>query len=558
MLSSLFQNRTKRGLLIEINPYQILVAGIIRQRREPVTVEFAAEFERDNVAGLRQWIEGNKDLRKRWMTALCGFVSRTGILQRESLRGADLVDPIQLITTIRDQQSHRSSASSAPFKQLNAEEWTFRAVSATDGTPLPAEGAARPALLLGLPNRELHAAQQLLLDCRLMPQQLEPALLPLFGTVYQIMEQRRYPRAPVIFVIRPESTVVYVLGKEGVHTPGPAAHGLIAITQLVRKEFGLTSDAEAQRRLLNPDDDMRRRAKKVLRGLGAELRPMLDSYEMTTGQPVGDVYCPYLPPALAWLAEQLIRSIDHEPLAIDCQEWMPVAGLQLAPGLPSFGPHWLGALSLAANLGGVGNANDAISGDAADLQRPWHVDCRRSIDAPGGRFMDRQFLGGIAAGLLMLFTVIFAGWQIYVSRSLQADTRYWESQMEANRLLVDELTTDLRELNGRSDRLKRAHALMREPYQFTEFIMNLGRAQPPRLRIDRIDANEYRVVLTGSLLEPAEEASRSLGRYLEVLRRTTGIGEMFDAITATSLQREGSADVLAFEITMRHRPASTP
>lgn len=558
MLSHLFHNRTKRDLLIEINPYQILVAGIVRQRREPVTVEFAAEFERDNVAGLRQWIEGNKDLRKRWMTAICGFVSRTGILQRESLRGADLADPIQLITTIRDQQSHRSSASSAPFKQLNAEEWTFRAVNATDGTPLPAEGAARPALLMGLPNRELHGVQQLLLDCRLMPEQLEPSLLPLFGTLYRIMEQRRYPRAPVIFVIRPESTVVYVLGKEGVHTPGPVAHGLTAITQQVRKEFNLASDAEAQRRLQNPDDDMRRRAKKLLRGLATELRPMLDSYEMTTGQPVGDIYCPYLPPALAWLAEQLIRSIDHEPLAIDCHEWMPMAGLQTAPGLPSFGPHWLGALSLAANLGGAGVAADALPGETANLQRPWHVDCRRSIEAPGGRWLGREFLSGAAAVLLMLLAVTLAGWQGYVSRSLQADTRYWEDQMDANRRLVDELTASLRELNGRSDRLKQAHGLMREPYQFTEFIMNLGRVQPPRLRIDRIDANDHRVILTGSLLEPAEDASRSLGRYLEILRRTPGIGEMFDAITATSLQREGGADVLAFEITMRHRPTPTP
>jgi hypothetical protein len=309
---------------------------------------------------------------------------------------------------------------------------------------------------------------------------------------------------------------------------------------------------------LNPDDDMRRRARKLLRGLGTELRPMLDSYEMTTGQPVGDIYCPYLPPALAWLAEQLIRSIDHEPLAIDCQEWMPMAGLQTAPGLPSFGPHWLGTLSLAANLGGAGGAADALPGVSADLQRPWHVDCRRSIEAPGGRWLGPGFLGGAAAALLMLLAVTLAGWQGYVSRSLQADTRYWEDQMDTNRRLVDELTASLGELGRRSDRLKQAHALMGEPYQFTEFIMNLGRVQPPRLRIDRIEANDPRVVLTGSLLEPAEDASRSLGRYLEVLRHTPGIGEMFDAITATSLQREGGADVLAFEITMRHRPTPTP
>jgi hypothetical protein len=71
------------------------------------------------------------------------------------------------------------------------------------------------------------------------------------------------------------------------------------------------------------------------------------------------------------------------------------------------------------------------------------------------------------------------------------------------------------------------------------------------MRIDRIEANENRVLLSGSLLEPAEDASRSLGRYMDTLRRTPQIGDLFSSIGATSLQREGDADSLMFEVTMR-------
>lgn len=550
MLSRLLQGRAGRSLVIEVTPYQTQVLGINRPGRGPVTIEFAAEFDRHNVAALRLWLEGKKEFRKGWMSVVCGFVPRSGIVQRETLQAADLENTEQLIATIRDLQVRRTAVSSAPFQQLNAESWTFRAVNAASGTPLPPDTVKRPALLVGLANEELHEMQQHLLDCRLMPQHLEPSLLPLFGAMYQLMELRRYPRAAVIFAIRPENTAVYILGKEGVHTMGPAPLGLNSLVHQVRKEFGLENDAEAMRRLMSPDEELRLRSRKLLRGLGTALRPLLDSYEMTTGQPVGDVYCPYLPPALAWLAEPLVNVVGHEQLAIDCQEWMPAAGLQPAPGLPAFAPHWLGTLSLAGNLSETTSAAEAGT-RRTPFERPWHVDCRRSIEAPGQRLVGRNFLAGAAAVILLLFTLTVTAWQAYVTRSLRADTAYWQKEMATNQGLVDELTASLTSLKSHTARVNQAHALMREPYQATEFLMNLGRVLPPRIRIDRIDANESRVVLTGSVLEPAEDASRSLGRYMDTLRRTAGIGELFSSISATSLQRENLTDTLAFEITLR-------
>ncbi|HWA27889.1 MAG TPA: hypothetical protein VG734_19695 [Lacunisphaera sp.] len=552
----MFQRFTKsRSLLIEINPHQVLVAGIVRQRRGPVTIEFAAEFDRENTAALRLWIEGKKDLRKKWMTAVCGFISQRGLLQRETLRATDLTNPAQLITTIRDKQTLHFSPSSAPFQHVNPEQWTFRAVTALNGTPLPEGDTARPALLMGLANDELHEFQQQLLDCRLIPQQLEPALLSLFGAIYQIMERRHQPRAPVVFVIKQESTAIYILGKEGVHTPGHVSHGLITLVQQVRKEFALESDAEAMRRLMDPDEDLRKRARKLLRQMGAELRPVINSYEMTTGQPVGEIYCAYLPPALSWIAEALVSVIEHESMPFNCQEWMSTVGLQAGEGLPTLGTHWLGALSLAASLPeAVGGGAEITQAQSEMFQRPWHIDCRLSIEPGGSRLINRGFLTAAGAGALMLLSLGMAGWQYSRTQWFRDETARWQQQMATNQKLTNELTSTVAELKARTARLNQAYALMREAEPATEFLMNIGRTLPPRLRIDRIESNDNRVLLAGSLLEPAEDASRSLGRYMDTLRANSAIGGLFASISATSLQRDADSDTLVFEITMKYRP----
>lgn len=553
MFSRFRSSRIGRSLVVEINPYQILVVGINRQRKGPVVVESAAEFDRRDLAGLQVWLENRKEFRKRWMSVICGFVPLHGILMRETLRATDLQKPDGIVEMIREQHARRSSGSSAPFKELNPVQLVFQAVGATDGRALAADNSARPALLIGLLTHELHEVQQQLLDCRLLPRQLEPALLPLFGSLYQIMERRGYARAAVVFVIRDETTTVYILGKEGVHTPGPVGHGLNSIVQQVKKEFALESDEAALARLKNPDEELRRRARRLLRAIGAELRPMLDSYEMTTGQPIGDVYCPYLPPSLHWLVEPLVRVIDHEMLAVDCHEWMRPAGLETASGIPAFSPQWLGVLSLAGNLAGTAEV-EGREASSDETERPWHVNCRQSIEPPRSRLVSRHFLWGAAAAALMIFTVALAAWQVYVIRSLEEDTGYWDREMASNKLVVDEMTASLAKLKTGGERLQHAHRIMGQPYQTTDLLMELGRLLPPRMRIDRIEANETRVLLTGSLQEPAEEASLSIGRYRETLRRAPALDGLFSSITATSLQRERDGDALYFEVTLRLNP----
>jgi hypothetical protein len=440
------------------------------------------------------------------------------------------------------------------MSEFTADRWTFRAVDTGQGRVLPDDNLVRPALLIGVSNRELHQVQQQLLDCELLPQQLEPALLPLFGSLYQVMEKRHQTRAAVVVVLRQETTTIYIMGKEGVHTPGLVAHGMSTILAQTRKEFALETDEAALARLKHPDDQVRRNAPRLVRGLAASLRPLINSYEMTTGQPIGEVYCAYLPPALAWLAEPFVRSISHEPMTIDCNEWMPLAGLEPARELPPFGPHWLGALSLAGNLpGAIETGDEPGSGRGNTLDRSWHVDCRRSLE-PQPRRLRTRFVGGVVAAAAMACALGACAWQWYVMRDLRADARYWDEQLASNRPLVESLTTSLTTLEKRTTRVRHAHTLMQQPYQMTELLMELGRTLPPKLRIDRIEGNDTTIVITGSALEPAEEASLALGRYREILRQAPGIGPLCSSITATSLQRERDANSLRFEITLRLKP----
>jgi hypothetical protein len=557
MFSKLSKRRTRRILVVEFNPYQILVAKISRPHRGPVVLESAAEFDRTDAAGLRNWLEANDDGRTGWMTMICGLVPRQGFVLRENLLPRRLEEPEYLGDVVQEQQKGQF-LTATPFKILMSESWTLRAVNALDGTPLPPDGVVRPALICGMANDEMREVQQRLLDHRLMPDRIEAGLLSLFGAVYGNMEQRGDSRAVVIIVIHESATAVYILGKKGVHTPNPVLHGFDSIVELARKQLGGKDDAEVRTQLQNADGALLSQAAKLVWRIGRDLKPVVDSFEMSTGQPAEEILCAHLPPDLTWIAEPLARVAGRAPFAVDCNKWLPTARLQVAAGGPTFGPHWLGALSLVANLPEVSALKSKrVGGEDPYYDRPWHVDCGIHAQLNDRKFAGRRFLTGAIAAAITVFVAAVTSWQLYATHSLRADTLYWEQQMTGSRKLFDELSATTATLKTQSGVLDRAYEMMGTPYQLSEFILNLGRTIPARLRIDRIETNDSRVAISGAVLEPAEEASRTLGRYMDELRRNPTIGPLFSSIAITSLHRKSDADAVIFEITLRLQ-RSTP
>ncbi len=329
-------------MLIEINPYQILAAGITRMEESPVTLDCSAAFDHDDDAGLQRWLDSNFEKQSTWVPAICGFVPPEGLIQRESIQARKLADAGYLGDLVRDQ-----------YKIDRPENWKLATLSPQDGILVGADGAQRPALICGVSHTNVHRVQQRLLDHRLLPYRLEQGILPLLGSVASFKAQRDDKRAIVVVVIEHEHTTAYILGKEGVHTPSPVRHGFASIVQAARKEFGLNEAAEIRDRLQLADEELLLRATKFVRAIGRDLKPLVDSYEMTTGQPVGEIYCAYLPPALSWITEPLAQVVGRTPFTMDCTAWLPTVGIRTTDGMPAFGSHWLGALSLVAGANGT-------------------------------------------------------------------------------------------------------------------------------------------------------------------------------------------------------------
>ncbi|MBC7369098.1 MAG: hypothetical protein H7343_20195 [Undibacterium sp.] len=534
----LFNRHSRRNLLIEINPYRTLVAGLTRPDEGAIRLDCAAEFETGDEAGLRAWLDTNFERQKAWVPVICGFVPPEALLQRESIQPRRLVEPGYFGTIAKEQ-----------YQIERPDAWTFHAVTPLEGLPLPAGSSQRPALLSGVSNSDVHQLQQRLLDHRLLPFRVELGLLPLLGVIADYKARRNEKSAVVVIVIEQEQTVAYIIGKEGVATPAPVRHGFASIVQLARKEFDLTDAAAVRERFLRVDDELQLRAGRLVRAIGRDLKPVVDSFEMATGQSVGEIYCAYLPPELGWIARALADVVGRAPFALDCAEWLPTVNLQGAEGVTSFAPHWLGALSLVADV--PGQKLEKTPREDAPHQGPWRVDYRLSAALPSNDLVRRRFIINVVAVTLAVTVFMITAWQLYASRELSAQIEYWEKRNTENRRPVAEVNQLSRNLSNKSERIKYAYELMQMPYPVSDFILSLGRSHPTNIRIDAISSSDTGVVVRGGLRQSSEEASRSAKRYVEDLRRDPAIGPLFGSITLTSFNREGTTDVHIFEITFR-------
>ena len=539
----IFNNRSsRRSLLIEINPYQILAAGFERPDNGPVTIDCAAEFDGSDEVGLRQWLAANFEKQNAWVPAIASFNPPEALFLRESIQPRKLAEPTYLTDLVREQ-----------YKIENPATWKLQTLSPLEGEQVAPEGTQRPVLVCGVSHTDVQLTQQRLLDQRLLPYRLELGILPLLGAITKYQERLNEKRAVVVVVIEQEHTVAYIVGKEGVHTPAPVRHGFSSIVQAARREFDLTHAGEVRDRLHLADDELLLRASKFVRAIGRDLKPLVDSYEMTTGQPVGEIYCAYLPPALSWIAEPLAHTIGRSPFVMDCKSWQGTVNLSTTDDVSPLGQHWLGALSLIADIPGPAQGK-APKADAV-YQGPWRIDCRISTALPSSDLIRRRFVTNTIAATLAALAVMGTVWLYVLGRQLEDDTATWQQRIADNKQAVNDLTASTRKLTADSDRIDSAYHLMASPYPVSELVMTLGRLRPASMQIQTLDSMETGLVLRGTLHEPSDKARGTLNSYREELLRDPLLGARFASIALTAFSRQNTSENFEFELIFKLKPA---
>jgi hypothetical protein len=77
---------------------------------------------------------------------------------------------------------------------------------------------------------------------------------------------------------------------------------------------------------------------------------------------------------------------------------------------------------------------------------------------------------------------------------------------------------------------------------------------PPLISLNTIDYKSDVVVLRGGIEGAADEASGLAALYVEKLRASSGYGEIFNAVTLTSISRDPGSGLIRFEIEMKANP----
>jgi hypothetical protein len=337
----MFFKNARRGLLIELTPHRTLVAGLAALEQRPLLIDCMAEFDRADRDGLQRWLKSIHD--RSYLPAYCSFVPRDWQLARESITPRRLTEPGYLTELGREK-----------LKLTNPEDWLLHLISPLEGELITSEGGQRPALVSAVSHAAVRETQQWLLDTGIMPYRLEVGVLPLIGAVLKYNEGRKDTRACVILELGAEQSTVWILGSEGVHTPAPIKAGYNLIEKNACKEFGLETSEQAQARLANVEEELLLRAGRLVRPIARELKPIFDSFELTTGQRVGELFCTSLPPWLSWVNEPLATATGLEIFAIDCNKWLKTVNLRAAPDL-DFPPRWFSPLALIADHGAAVN-----------------------------------------------------------------------------------------------------------------------------------------------------------------------------------------------------------
>ncbi|MCX6620908.1 MAG: hypothetical protein NTY38_07475, partial [Acidobacteria bacterium] len=106
----------------------------------------------------------------------------------------------------------------------------------------------RPGLLVGLPLSSVRDVQNRLRKMRIRPQRLEVGSVALLGALMRHLRQIAYPHAVVACELGVSQTRIYLLGKDGVHTPAALPHGLRSIEETAMKELSAPDIATAKGR----------------------------------------------------------------------------------------------------------------------------------------------------------------------------------------------------------------------------------------------------------------------------------------------------------------------
>lgn len=338
---SLFNRKARSGVLYNLTDNFLQLARITRLDEKPLDLDHFAELSPDDEPATERWLMQHfgEPRRGHFHPAYCGFHPTERVMVREIITPRRLTEPGYVHSLLAEHA-----------KISNARDWTVMALNPMDGTPLPAEGNPRHALLFGVPWSAIRKAQERLLDLGIRPRRLEVSTLGLLGCLTRHRLKSGYAHAIAVCEIEHAQTRLYILAKDGVHILSSLPHGLLSIAEAAMKELEAPDVATARQQLENPSEALLAQGRRLTRAISRHFKPAVDHFELKTGHRIDGLHCTHLPSRLTWLSEALGAAVDLALIEPDIVGMFADGGLKVSDEGESISSNWISSLSLVSDL----------------------------------------------------------------------------------------------------------------------------------------------------------------------------------------------------------------
>src|SRR5882724_2091924 len=252
----MFNRKDVQGVLLNLTDHCVQLARLVRLNERPLVVDLFAELPAADDEAITRWLRETFPNHAGLLPGYCGFYPAERLLLREMINPRRLGEPEYVPGLV------------AEFaKQSSVKEWQVDALHTGEGLTLTMENNQRAGLLVGLPWTAVREVQHRLRKWGVRPRRLEISTVPLLGGLVRQLILKEFQHAVAVCEIGQTQTRIYLIGRDGIHTPSSLPYGLLSIEEAVMKELSAPDVATALRQLEDPPESLRAHSRRLVRML---------------------------------------------------------------------------------------------------------------------------------------------------------------------------------------------------------------------------------------------------------------------------------------------------
>jgi hypothetical protein len=291
----------------------------------PFVVEEVRECAADDTAALADALKVLQPKRAGNFTqAVCGIYPARRVVRRVTLE-LKRVKEAGYLNEVAAQQL-----------RIEPDLHTLMLLNANDGKEYDlTQATQKEAIVCGLPAEDIIAAQDTLLAAALYPDRLEIGSLATLGALADYLNFSRNKTPTLVLEISADSTQSFIVSGQGLEASRAITQGFAGMIPVVQKELNLKDEDSARKLFYSNAFDFTGLAPLLIKKLLKDLQSSIGFYEVQTGQSIGQVICPLLPPKLAWLEQAIASQLAVPVLKPDLPAWLQSRQITLAAPVAS-------------------------------------------------------------------------------------------------------------------------------------------------------------------------------------------------------------------------------